>query len=64
MCCASDLGDSGGGGFAEGKQVHYTSILAYITPQRPVNEDSEEMRGPHPLLRKLLEKAPGLTCHL
>lgn len=36
----------------------------HITPQRPVNEDSGEMSGPHPLLKNLLEEAPGWTCHL
>lgn len=56
----SDLGDSEGGPRG-GKQVHYTSTLAHITPQRAVNEDSGEMSWPRPPLGKLLDGASGVN---
>lgn len=51
-------------GGLEKENKFITLPYLHITPQRPVNEDSGEMSGPHPFLKKLLEEALGWTCHL
>lgn len=48
-----------------GKENKFITLpYLQITPQRAINGDSEETRGPHPLLPKLLGEAPGWMCHL
>lgn len=61
VCCTGDLGDSEGGLEKENKFI--TLPYLHITPQRPVNEDSGEMSGPHPLLRKkkVIRRSPGVN---